>query len=242
MQQRPNNKLINIGHRGAMGHAPENTLASIQQAVELNVDIIELDVYCIDGELILIHDDRLERTTNGEGYVWNHSFEELRKLDAGGGQQIPTLQEAYEIIPDNIRINIEIKGRTATRPVIEFIQKHAVTKKEKQRFLVSSFIHQEIKLAKKLDKDIPTGALCCAEPVKLAKFAHKLKASTVNPSIEFVTKEFVTDAHDRGLQVFAYTVNHPEDIQRMHEMGVDGVFSNYPERVNKYNESITVWL
>ena len=234
--------LFNIGHRGAAGHLPENTLASIKKAVDLNVDMIEFDVYCIDGELVLIHDDRVDRTTNAEGYVWDYTFEKLRKLDAGNGAQIPTLYEAVEIIPQHIQINIEIKGRTATRPVIEFINQHAKTLKEKNRFLVSSFIHQELKLAKKLDKDIRIGALCCAEPVKLAKFAEKLKAYSVNPSVEFVTQEFVKDAHMRGLKVFAYTVNHPDDIQRMHEMGVDGVFTNYPDRVNDYNESITVWL
>ena len=234
------NTLFNIGHRGAAGHCPENTLASIQKAVDLNVDMIEIDVYYIDGELVIIHDDRLDRTTNSEGYVWDFSFAELRKLDAGNGERIPTLQEVVEIIPQHIQINVEIKGRTATRPIIEFIRQNTKTPKEKNRFLVSSFIHHELKLAKKLDKDIRIGALCCAEPLKLAKFAEKLKAYSVNPSIEFVTKEFVQDAHKRDLKVYVYTVNHPEDITRIHEMGVDGVFSNYPDRVNVYNESISI--
>lgn len=227
-----NKKLFCIGHRGAMGYAPENTLLSIQKAIELKVDMIEIDVYYIDGELVVIHDDRLERTTNGAGYVWDKTFAELRVLDAGRGQQIPTLQEVADLIPDNIEINIEIKGRTATRPVLEFINQRCNNKNDKQRFLVSSFIHQELVLAHELDKDIRIGALCCAEPVKLAKFASKLNAYSVNPSLEFVTKEFVNDAHTRELKVFVYTVNHPEDITRMRDMGVDGVFSNYPDRVN----------
>ncbi len=234
--------LFNIGHRGAAGHLPENTLASIRKAVELNVDMVEIDVYYIDNKLVLIHDDRVDRTTDAEGYVWNFSFDQLRKLDAGNGEKIPTLQEVVEIIPPHIDINIEIKGRTATRPVIEFINQYAKTSQDKNRFLVSSFIHQELKLVKKLDKNIHIGALCCAEPLKLSKFAEKLKAYSVNPSIEFVTSEFVKDAHMRGLKVYAYTVNHPDDIQRMHEMGVDGVFSNYPDRVIQYNESISTWL
>lgn len=225
-----------------MGYAPENTISSVQKAIELNPDMIEFDAYYIDQQLIIIHDDRLERTTNGKGYIWNYSFEELRKFDAGNGEKIPTLEEVVDIIPEHIQVNIEIKGRSSTRPVIEFIQARAKTKKEKQRYLVSSFIHQELKLVKKLDKDILIGALCCAEPIKLAKFAEKLKAYSVNPSVEFVTAEFVKDAHMRGLKVYVYTVNHPEDIQRMHEMGVDGIFSNYPDRVNNYNESITTWL
>ena len=215
-----------------MGYAPENTLASVKKAIDLKVDMIEVDVYYIDGELIVLHDDRLERTTNGTGYVWEHSFSELRKLDAGNGEKIPTLHEVVELIPDHIQINIEIKGRTAARPVVEFIQHYADSKKAKQRFLVSSFIHEKLKLVKNLEPDIRTAALCCAEPIKLARFASKLDACAVNPSIEFVSRVFVEDAHKRGLKVFVYTVNHPEDIERMRQLGVDGVFSNYPDRVN----------
>ncbi len=234
--------LLNIGHRGAMGHAPENTLDSFRKAVELEVDMIELDVYAVDGHLVVLHDDRVDRTTNGDGYVWDYTFKDLRQLDAGGGQKIPTLHEVVEIIPANIKINIELKGRTATELVVAFIQSHCKNKVQKQRYLVSSFVHQELQKTRKLDKDISLGALCCAEPIKLAKFAEKLHAHSVNPSVEFVTKEFVDDAHMRGLKVYAYTVNHPADIQRLHEMGVDGVFSNFPERVTTYNESISTWL
>jgi len=231
-------KLFVIGHRGAMGHAPENTLASVDKAVELKVDMVEIDVYFVDDELIVFHDDRLERTTNGEGYIWDNSFDELRKLDAGSGQRIPTLQEVVESIPGDIKINIEIKGRTATRPAVEFIQQQCKTKKAKKRFLVSSFMHKELALVRKLDTDIRIGALCTAEPCKLAKFADKLSAYSVNPSIEFVSEEFVQDAHQRGLKVFVYTVNHPDDIKRMHILGVDGVFSNFPERVHTYNSNV----
>ena len=234
--------LYSIGHRGAMGHAPENTLASFRKAVELKVDMVELDVYQVDGQLVVLHDDRVDRTTDGEGYVWDHSFAELRQLDAGNGQCIPTLAEVVDSIPAPIRINIELKGRTATRKVAEFIQSRCQNADEKQRFLVSSFIHQELKKTRKLDKAIPLGALCCAEPLKLAKFAESLRAYSVNPSVEFVTDEFVNDAHRRGLKVYVYTVNHPADIRRMHEMGVDGVFSNYPDRVTTYNDSISTWL
>lgn len=231
-------KLINIGHRGAMGHKPENTLASIKKAVELDVDLVEIDVYYIDGNLMVFHDDRLERTTNGKGYIWDSTFDELRSLDAGNGEFIPTLNEVCSIIPKHIKINIEIKGRTASKHVVDFIRNECHDKQETQRFLVSSFIHQELKKVHKLDKHIPIGALCCAEPLKLAKFGSKLKAFSVNPSIEFVTKEFVDDAHKRGLKVFVYTVNHPDDIKRMHNLGVDGIFSNFPDRVNTFNQSL----
>lgn len=233
-------KLICIGHRGAMGHEPENTLASIKKAVELNVDMIEIDVYLIDNELVVFHDDRLERTTNTEGYIWDKSFDELRQLDAGNGEQIPILSEVVELIPLHIDINIEIKGRTATQAVVDFINARCKSKKEKSRYLVSSFIHQELVKVRMLDKDIKLGALSCAEFIKLAKFGSKLKAFSVNPSVEFITEEFVQDAHKRGMKVFAYTVNHPDEIARMYAMGVDGVFCNFPERVHEFNNSLAM--
>jgi len=237
------NLLLNIGHRGAMGHAPENTLASFAKAVELNVDMVELDIYEVEGQLLVFHDDRLERTTNGKGYIWDHSFSDLRKLDAGQGQKIPTLDEVIKILPQQTLVNIELKGRTATAAVISYIQDRVNNFNDKKgRYLVSSFIHQELKKVRKLDRSIKIGALCCSELIGLAKFAEQLNAYSVNPSVEFVSKEFVQDAHRRGLKVYVYTVNHPSDIQRMHEMEVDGIFSNYPDRVTTYNESQSTWL
>ena len=224
-------QLLCIGHRGAMGHAPENTLASFRKALELGVPCVELDVHNVDGNLVVLHDDRLERTTDGKGYLATHSFEQLRTLDAGSGEKIPTLTEVFELINKRAGVNIELKGPNTARPVAKFIAGLRQQGWHDNLILVSSFNHRELETIKQLDPTIKLGALFVGLPVDDAEFAVRLGAYSVNPSLEFVDKRFVINAHSHGLRVFVFTVNHPEDISRMRELGVDGVFTNYPERV-----------
>lgn len=223
--------MLCIGHRGAMGYAPENTLESIEKALELQTPWVEVDVFFVDGHLIVFHDDRLERTTNGTGYLFDKTFSYLRALDAGCGQQIPTLEEVLDLISGRAGINIEIKDPEATAPIIKLIQKNIDRHWDQSQFMVSSFFHHEIKKIKALDDRILTGALIAGVPVRYAAFAHELGAYSVNQSREFVNGEFIRDAHRWGLKVFVYTVDLPEDMERMQQMGVDGLFSNYPDRV-----------
>ncbi len=111
-----------IGHRGACGYEPENTISSFKKALELGVDAIELDVYVLGrGELVVIHDDKVDRTTNGKGYVLDYSFEELRKLDAGNGQTIPTLEEVLDLVNMKTSVNIELKGTGTAKAVASTI-------------------------------------------------------------------------------------------------------------------------
>ena len=228
-----NKKMIKIGHRGALGYEPENTLLSFQRAISLSVDMIELDVYaCKTGDLVVIHDDRLERTTNGNGYIWEKTIEELRNLDAGKGQKIPTLMEVLNLVDKKTQVNIELKGEGTAKPVAETIASYISQNGWNEgMFLVSSFNHQELKKFKELMPDIRTGALITAIPQDYAKFGQDLNAWSVNLCIEFINQTFVDDAHDRGLKVLVWTVNHPEDIQRMKSLGVDGIFSNFPDRI-----------
>jgi len=229
MMQKPS--LLCIGHRGAMGHAPENTLSSIRKALELGVNSVEVDVYYIDGHLLVFHDDRLERTSDAAGYLEEQSFEYLRTLDAGDGQRIPTLEEVCEEVDSKACLNIELKGAATAAPVVELISRYVEKGWHKDSFLVSSFNHRELLAVKRLDEDIKLGALIRALPVDDAKFAQDLGAFSVNPALDFIDQRFVDDAHDRGLKVYVYTVNHPEDINKMYRLGVDGVFSSFPERV-----------
>ena len=223
--------LLCIGHRGAMGHAPENTLSSIRKALELGVLCIEVDVYFVDGHLVVFHDDRLERTTDGIGYLCEQSFDYLRSLDAGEGQQIPTLEEVCDVIDSKACLNIELKGQGTAAPVAKLISRFIEKGWHKDQFLVSSFHHQELLDMKRLHQDIKLGALIRGMPVDGAKFAEDLGAFSVNPSLDCVDQRFVDDAHYRGLKVFVYAVDHPEDIAKMQIVGVDGVFTGYPERV-----------
>lgn len=224
-------RLLCIGHRGAMGHAPENTLASVRKALELGTHCIEVDVYHVDGHLVVFHDERLERTTNGTGYVHEQTFEYLRTLDAGNGERIPTLAEVIETVDRGAGINIELKGPGTARPVVECIGTFRERGWNDDLFLVSSFNHRALVEVRRLDPRINIGALISGLPVDDAASALKLEAYSVHPSVAFVYRRFVDDAHAHGLRVFAFTVDHPGDIARMKELGVDGIFTNYPERV-----------
>ena len=224
-------ELLCIGHRGAMGHAPENTLKSIHKALELGAPCVEIDVQYVDGRLVVFHDNRLDRTTNGTGYVFEQKFDYLRTLDAGQGEKIPTLQEVFEAINLQAGVNIELKGPGTAGPVAEFIFDVKQAGWNEDLILVSSFNHRELALLRYLQPGVKIGALIGGIMVDDAAFAESLGAYSVHPSLDFIDIRFVKDAHSRGLRVFVFTVDHPEDIRKMRELGVDGVFTNYPERV-----------
>ncbi len=223
--------MLCIGHRGAMGYEPENTLLSFRKALDMGAPWVELDVYHVDGQLVVIHDDRLERTTNGTGPVVRQSFEYLRSLDAGKGEKIPTLDEVFDLIDRRAGINVELKGPGTAKSVADIVKRRVAQGWSYEDLLVSSFNHRELKAAKDLDPNIKIGALLSSLPLTNAAFAAELNAWSVNPSVDFIDREFVNDAHARGLKVFVWTVNHPEDIERMRTLAVDGVFTNYPDRV-----------
>jgi len=199
--------ISKIGHRGAMGYAPENTIKSFKKALELNVDAIELDVYvCKSGELVVIHDDKVDRTTNGKGYVVEKTLDELRNLDAGDGEKIPLLSEVLDVINKQVKINIELKGTNTAKPVNDLIERYVQNKGWKyEDFLISSFNHYELKQFNELNPNIEIGALITGIPIGFAEFAEKVNAKYVNLCIEFINQDFVDDAHKRGLKVYVWT-------------------------------------
>ena len=128
-----------IGHRGAKGLLPENTLPSFEHAINVGCDWVELDVYHVDGELLVIHDKSVERTTNGKGLVSELSFDEIRALDAGGGHSVPTLQEVIDLVDRRCRINVELKGPATAKPVSDLLSRYCLTEWTPRDFLLSSF-------------------------------------------------------------------------------------------------------
>src|SRR5882724_4137122 len=221
-----------IGHRGAGGHEPENTLRSIRRALELGAHGIEIDVRLVHGELLVMHDGKLDRTTNGHGYLVRKSLAALRELDAGKGERIPTLREVFETVNRRAFINIELKARRTARSVCtliqEFVQKHGWRYED---FLVSSFNRAELRAVH--DPKIPIGLLLTRPTRLYGLSARRVRACAVHPAVRFVTARFVADAHRRGLRVFPYTANATTEIARLRKLGVDGVFTDYPERVVK---------
>lgn len=222
-----------IGHRGACGHAPENTLASFTKALQIGVDIVELDVHLIkSGELVVIHDETVNRVSNGKGFVADKTLEEIKEYILEDGEKIPTLDEVCDLINRRCIINIELKGDATARPVAELIRNRVSEKGWSfEHFFVSSFNHHELFTFHQLLPQVQTGALLEGIPFLYAAFATDIGASHVVLHYHTVNEAFIQDAHNRGLQVFVYTVNDQEDMERLIGMGVDGIISNYPDKV-----------
>lgn len=225
-----------FGHRGACGYEPENTIASFKKALDLNVDMIELDVHVLrSGELVVMHDTMVDRTTNGTGYVGDFTFSDLRRLDAGNGERVPLLSEVFDLINQRVPINIEMKGLGTARHVGDLITKY---KRENgwsdDSFVASSFDHIELAVFKEMMPTVQTGALVEGTPMGYAAFAEQLGSFSANISSEFVTPAFVEDAHKRNMKVYVFTVNNRSEVGRMHAIGVDGIFTNFPDRARSY--------
>ena len=203
----------------------------------MGVQGVEIDVRLVHGELLVMHDAKLDRTTNGRGYLARKPLAVLRALDAGGGERIPTLREVFETVNRRAFINVELKGRRTAAPVSdligEFVRKRGWRYED---FLVSSFMRAELRAVS--DPHIPIGLLLTRPTRLYALSARRVRAGAVNPAAKFVTAKFVADAHQRGLRVFPYTANSPAEIHRLKKLGVDGVFTDFPERVLERNQEL----
>ena len=220
-----------IAHRGGSGHAPENTLLALDTGIKMGAHWLECDVQLHEGALLLMHDLRLERTTNGKGRLADLPLAELRRLDAGKGQQIPTLEEVLDLVDQRAGMNIELKTWNGTAAAVAKVLREYVAQGwPLDKLMVSSFHLPELYEFRQIAPEIPIGVLLCGVPLDWAGCAVELGAVSLNVSDEFLDERLLADAHARGLKVYVYTVNHPEEIARMKAMGVDGIFTNYPER------------
>ncbi|WP_333694639.1 glycerophosphodiester phosphodiesterase [Flavobacterium sp.] len=226
-------KPLNIGHRGAMGHETENTLASVKKALELHVDMIEIDVFLIkSGELVVFHDEILDSITNTSGRIEDFTFEELQKVIVKGNHRIPTLNEVIEIMDRKVPLNIELKGKNTAQPTFEVLKKYYHKGWKKDDFVISSFLWNELETFRKLDKEIPIAVLTEENPLEALATGKKLSAVAINPWWETLTKENLQQIHNEGFLIYTYTVNEPKDIKWVTELGVDGIFCNFPERLH----------
>jgi glycerophosphoryl diester phosphodiesterase len=226
------NRLTVFGHRGAAGLAPENTLASFDAAVAVGVPWVELDVQRCADALLVFHDDRLERTTNGQGRLQDHSLASLRALDAGNGQRIPLLEEVLDHLRGRVRINVELKSFNGTAALTADLLLAQIGKGTWQSddFLVSSFHLPELARFHTLAPRIPIATLHVGPPLGLCAEARALEACAVHLAQDFVDARMIADARRSGLRVNAYTVNHADEAARLQAMGVDGIFTDHPER------------
>ena len=224
-----------IAHRGASGYKPENTLAAFEHALEMGADMIELDVYRLrSGELVVIHDRTVNRTTNGSGRVERHTLDEIRELDAGQSQQVPLLVDVLNLINKRVPVNIELKGRGTVRPLAALLRgymEHGGWSRE--HFIVSSFNHMLIRRFMRELPDIPVCALVDRTPFWLRPLCYNKNVHGINFNAERVNTQDVELAHRLGKKVFVYTVDSAETAAHLRELQVDGIFTNYPDIKHK---------
>lgn len=212
---------------------PENTLPSFARAVELGVDAVELDIHVCEGRLWVIHDDTLERTTNGTGPIVAHSLASLRAVDAGGGAAIPLLEEVLDLLPATVGINIELKGPDTARPLAGLLAGGNGAGYRNRDLLVSSFDHALLKEFRELNDGIPAAPLFSrwrGDPVQIAR---DFGGGYINLSRKLITPERCRVCTSAGLKVLVYTVNEPKEARRLFDMGVTGLFTDFPDRITR---------
>lgn len=226
-------KPIVIGHRGAMGHETENTLASIRKAIELKVDMIEIDVFKIKtGEIVVFHDNEVDRLTNGSGFIEDYSFSQLRELVVDGGHTIPTLQEVLDEMAGEVDLNIELKGANTAEEVNRIVEDNVEKGPWKLNdFIISSFKWDELKDMRAANSEIQIAVLTGKDPINAIEIAQELNAKAVNPHFEQMNAENNLTLKEAGLKIYPWTVNESQDISAMKRLGVDGIITNYPERI-----------
>lgn len=229
-----------FAHRGASGYAPENTLAAFQLAMDLGAEGIELDVQMTsDKELVVIHDETLDRTTNGKGWVKDHTIAQIKKLDASMGstqypdQTVPTLDEVFALLEDTqMFINIEIKNSRVPYPGISQEVLSRIDNRDwEHRVIISSFNHMTLAELRQLGSLVNTGMLFQDVLFEPWAYAHQLWATAMHPHFMYVdaVPNFVTEAHNSLLEVNVWTVNEAEDMDRMIGVRVDSIITNFPD-------------
>jgi len=226
-----------IAHRGASADAPENTLAAFDLARALGADGVELDVHLsADGEPVVIHDHRLERTTDGRGLVGEQPLAALRRLDAGrwfgeafAGQRIPTLAEALAALA-GLRVIVEVKNGPIYYPGIAARVAAVIRDAGGGRVTVSSFDHPILQAVRRAAPELETAVLFVARPVDPVRLARDAGAAVLHPQWAFVTADLVAGAHAAGLRVEAWTVDEAEQLRHVIATGANGVMTNHPAR------------
>lgn len=217
-----------IGHRGARGIEPENTMRSFRKALELGVDLIECDVHLTkDGHIVLMHDHTVDRTTNGSGPVNSFTFNEIRRLDAGKGEIIPTLQELLDLACGKVKLHIELKDETATEKTVRLVEKNHM---EGEVFLTSGNT-ETLRRVRELNPSIPTEHIFGEPPEDAIERALSVGAKRVSCHISHLTSEFVRKAHENGMHVIAWPPNTVEEAKKAIECSVDLICTDRPDIV-----------
>ena len=222
-----------VAHRGASGYEPENTLRSVRRALEMGVDAVEIDVRLSrDGVPVVIHDETVDRTTNGRGRVGDMTLEELRRLDAGAGERIPLLEEVVDVAGGRVPLFVEIKEPGAAEPSLKVVEEKGVL----DGVVFISFHPEALSVLRGLEPAAHLG-LIYAKPGNGIVGARNLGCEFVLPFYRLATEKAVALAHRLKLSVVAWTVDELETAAELKRRGVDGIASNYPDRLFPLRDS-----
>jgi glycerophosphoryl diester phosphodiesterase len=217
--------MLKIGHRGAKAYEPENTLRSFSKAIQLGVDAVELDIRRTkDDKIVVIHDAKVDRTTNGKGLVNALTLEEIRQLETEKGEKIPALDEALDFLDKKVKILIELKETELENSLMKLIQERSL----KKNVIIVSFIEEALRKIRYLSAEVETGLLYVRhkDPIKAAS---DLRANYLLPLYHFTHTADIQKAHENGLKVLVWTVNKKEDVVTYMNKGVDGIASDKPD-------------
>jgi glycerophosphoryl diester phosphodiesterase len=239
-----------IAHRGASAHAPENTLAAFELALQYEADAIELDAkLSADGQVVVIHDQTVDRTTDGSGKLREMTLDQLRKLDAGShfdiafrGERIPMLSEVFEAVGKRTFINVELTNYASPIDdlpvkVVELVQQYGLA----QRVLFSSFSPLALQRAHRLLPEVPIGLLATRGwfgALARSWLSQVIPYQALHPELHDVTPKLVKRIHRAGRRVCVYTVNQPNDIRYLFALGVDGIFTDDPRLARQTLETM----
>ena len=227
--------VLRIGHRGSKGYIAENTLESINHAILLGVDGIEIDIFkCLSGELVLSHENDLKRLTGKSGQLEKLTLNELKKFLVVGKYNIPTLTDVLTKIETPLFVNIEQKGLNtakATSKIISDISTRTLWSLE--HFIVSSFNWDELELFRSIDKNTSVGVLVSKSMSinEAIEFGKKINAQAIHPNFKLLNDKAVKKIKNNGFKIYTWTVNNEDDINFMKKLKVDGIISDYPDRI-----------
>lgn len=239
-------KLLIIAHRGASAYAPEHTIESYKLAKELGAGYIEIDLQMTkDGHLVAMHDDTVDRTTNGEGKVSDYILKEIKQLDAGSwfdeqyaGETVPTLREIFEEFGHEVNYYIETKGNDSNmeKELLSLLNEFGFLKAPYGKVIIQSFSEESLKILHELEPSLPLVRLqeyYEADSTSIDTFREiREYAVAIGPPYRYIDEQYVEAAIEAGLQVHTFTVNDPSEIKKLENWGVSAVFTNYPDIMN----------
>jgi glycerophosphoryl diester phosphodiesterase len=234
--------LTCIAHRGGYldrDNTPENSLAAIRHSLALGVDAIEIDIWQAHEQIWVTHDRRLGRLYSGTGLLCKQPLNTLRSLTLGNGESIPTLPQVLKLVGDQCLVNIEIKGPNCIAQLIKELTHYCNNSSTSlDNYLVSSFDQRQLLQLKRALPRLKRGVLLAGLPLDQAAQCEPLEPHVLGLHIAAVDQAMISDAHQRGYLVWVYTINYSDDWQALSELGVDGVFTDTPQKLQAFNGAL----